>query len=160
MNIKTKSINNPLGDYPSLNDKVAVKHKKRAKRAISVNPTATIPTEQQEQITLHEFCKASGLLSWATPNGGSRHKLEAINMKKEGVTSGICDYMVMLPNKILFIEMKRRPQKLKSGKLSVAHTTTSDAQKAFIARANEYPYAEALVAYGADMAIRFIKSNI
>jgi len=167
MNIKTKSINNPLGDYPSLNDKVSAKMKKRARKPLKTNIMTKngvnkieTPLEIEEQKTLVEYCYRMGYLSFAVPNAGKRGKTAQRNAKKEGILEGASDYIILLSNKILFIEMKRRPQKLKSGKLSVAHTTTSDAQKAFIARANEYPYAEALVAYGADMAIRFIKSNI
>ena len=52
------------------------------------------------------------LFIFAVPNGGSRHKLEAINLKKEGATSGVADLIVMLPDgKTLFIEMKRPASK-------------------------------------------------
>jgi len=143
---------NPLGDYsPAKPFKVARKRKK-------ATITAIIPTEREEQITLHDFCKANRLLSWATPNGGSRNKLEAINLKKEGATAGVSDYIVMLPKVILFIEMKRRKRKLRNGKYSVTHTPTTDAQTAFIERANVYPYSMAKVCYGAEEAISFIKS--
>jgi len=165
MNIKTKSFNNPLGDYPSLDDKVSAKMKKRAKSTLKtkiitkkgVNKFET-PLEIEEQKTLVDYCEAMGYLSFAVPNAGKRGKTAQRNAKKEGILEGVSDYVVFLPKVILFIEMKRRPVKLRSGKLSVSHTTTTDAQKAFVARANEYHYSMAKVCYGADMAIKFIQS--
>ena len=117
-----------------------------------------LPSEQEEQIALHEWCKIKGLLSWATPNGGSRNAKEAMNMKKEGVTAGVADYIVMLPDKIIFIEMKRRARKLKSGLLSISHTKVSEEQKRFLERVSKFKYAEAYVCYGAKDAIFLLKS--
>ncbi len=45
----------------------------------------------------------------SVPNGGSRNKLEAIRLKREGVTRGVADLALFIPNKHfhgLFIEMK------------------------------------------------------
>ena len=66
----------------------------------------------------------------------------------------------MLPNKILFIELKRAPKKLKSGKISVSHTNTSKEQEAFIMRVNETSYAVGRVCYGFDEARVFIESHL
>jgi len=47
----------------------------------------------------------------AIPNGGSRHLLEAINLKRQGVKAGVPDIFIYIPNKQyhgLFIEMKRK----------------------------------------------------
>lgn len=38
-------------------------------------------------------------LVFAIPNGGSRHKLEAINMKRQGVKAGISDVIILIPKK-------------------------------------------------------------
>ena len=119
-----------------------------------------IPSERHEQITLHKWCKAKRLLSFSVPNGGSRHRLEAINLKKEGATAGVSDYVVMLPTKILFIELKRKAKVLKSGKLSVSHTRVSDEQKSFTSAVNEFKYSEARICYGASEAIKFIESHL
>lgn len=57
------------------------------------------------------------------PNGGSRNKVEAANMKMEGVKAGIHDYMLSLPNPGfhgLFLELKR-----------VKDNSMSDAQEEF-----------------------------
>jgi hypothetical protein len=44
------------------------------------------------------------------PNGGSRHPLEAARLKREGVTPGVADLMLLVQNATygaLFIEMKQ-----------------------------------------------------
>ncbi len=38
-------------------------------------------------------------LVFAVPNGGSRNKIEAVNMKKQGVTSGVADVILLIPKK-------------------------------------------------------------
>jgi hypothetical protein len=42
---------------------------------------------------------------FSIPNGGSRNKVEAQNLKMEGVSPGVPD--LMIPSLRLFIEMKR-----------------------------------------------------
>lgn len=37
-------------------------------------------------------------LLFAVPNGGSRHKIEAINLKKQGVRSGVSDLIFLYPS--------------------------------------------------------------
>lgn len=49
------------------------------------------------------------LLLFAVPNGGARNKIEAGIMKGEGVTAGVADMLLLLPNKYhhaLCIEFK------------------------------------------------------
>ena len=43
---------------------------------------------------------------FAVPNGGSRSVVEAMNLKKTGVLSGVADLIVLMPLKMLFIEVK------------------------------------------------------
>ncbi len=38
-------------------------------------------------------------LLFAVPNGGSRNKIEAANMKRQGVTSGVADVILLIPKK-------------------------------------------------------------
>lgn len=57
-----------------------------------------------------QFPALKGLLI-AVPNGGTRNKLEAVNLKKGGVVSGVSDLILFYPNKknkVLFIEMKTK----------------------------------------------------
>jgi hypothetical protein len=52
---------------------------------------------------------------FAVPNGGSRHKAEAVALKKQGVTAGVPDVFCALPNQLysgLFIEFKYGKNKL------------------------------------------------
>ncbi len=45
-------------------------------------------------------------LIFAVPNGGSRNAVEAKKLKETGLMAGVSDLIVVLPNKILFIEVK------------------------------------------------------
>jgi len=57
--------------------------------------------------------------TFAIPNGGSRHILEAANLKAEGVKSGIPDILLAFPSKCfhgLFIEHKTAKGKLTKDK--------------------------------------------
>lgn len=50
-------------------------------------------------------------LLFAIPNGGSRNYLEAKKMKKEGITAGVSDLILLHPNSqyhALCVEMKRK----------------------------------------------------
>jgi len=79
-----------------------------------------------------------------------------------GKVKGVSDVIVMLPNKILFIELKRSRKTLKSGKLSISHTKVSPEQKIFLNKINEdfNNYAEAYVCYGAEEAKEIIESRL
>jgi len=118
------------------------------------------PSERAEQIALHEWCKAKRLNSFAIPNGGSRHKLEAANMKREGVTSGVSDYCVILDHVVLFIEMKKRAKILKTGQRSISGLNISDNQYTFLTKVNKTDVCTGIVAYGAKEAIEFIERNL
>lgn len=41
------------------------------------------------------------------PNGGSRNRIEAANLKKEGALAGASDLLVIAERAVLFIEMKK-----------------------------------------------------
>jgi hypothetical protein len=46
---------------------------------------------------------------FAVPNGGARNVREAANLKRQGVTKGVCDIICLIPNQTkhgLLIEMK------------------------------------------------------
>lgn len=64
---------------------------------------------------LHMFQRAYRLYCFAIPNGGSRHPIEAANLKRQGVTAGIPDIFCAIPRKPyhgLFIEFKAGKNKL------------------------------------------------
>ncbi len=43
---------------------------------------------------------------FSIPNGGSRNKLEASNLKKEGALAGASDLVIVAERAVLFVEMK------------------------------------------------------
>lgn len=48
-------------------------------------------------------------LLFAVPNGGSRNKIEAVNLKRQGVKAGVADLILLFPRNghgALLIEMK------------------------------------------------------
>jgi hypothetical protein len=78
-------------------------------------------TEAQEQAAVFEWAKLQEniypelKLLHAIPNGGSRHILEAVNLKKQGVKSGVPDiHLPVSKGKYhsLYIEMKSEKGKI------------------------------------------------
>jgi Holliday junction resolvase len=70
-----------------------------------------LPTESEEQARLVKTLRNAGLAVFAVPNGGKRGKLQAVQLKREGVSKGIPD--LILPGvdprwRCLAIEMKRQ----------------------------------------------------
>ena len=66
-------------------------------------------SEATEQEAVVEYCQLNRILIFAIPNGGSRNKLEAINLKRQGVKAGVPDLFVPYARRGfygLFIEMK------------------------------------------------------
>lgn len=104
------------------------------------------PLESKEQEALCRWMDDNNIFYFAVPNGGSRHKLEAVNLKKQGVKKGVSDLIVMLNSKILFVEMKR-----------VKGSITSDEQIDFIDRVTQFGYSDGRVCYGCEDAKNYIK---
>lgn len=87
-----------------------------------LNPKC-IPTEAEEQKTLFSWADMQSFkypeleLMYHIPNGGSRNKLEAANLQKQGVKPGVPDICLPVPRGKyhgLYIELKRT----QGGKLS------------------------------------------
>ena len=74
--------------------------------------------ESQTQVAFFEWLNYYPKIRAATfaiPNGGSRNLLEAVNLKRQGVTRGIFDVFMAILNKMacgLFIEFKTGKNKL------------------------------------------------
>ena len=111
----------------------------------------TYPLEDDEQIAFCLWLDKNGFDYFAIPTGGSRNKIEASKLKKTGVKSGVFDMFVFLPDKALFIEMKRVEKSLSS---------VSVDQKLFLKRLEKYPYCIGEICYGHQEAIQFVKNNI
>lgn len=113
-----------------------------------------VPLEHDEQITLHEYVEASKrkhkniLLNYAVPNGGDRNARVGKKLKAEGVKRGIPDYVVVMVNFTLYIEMKRAKKSLSS---------VTKEQKEAIEQINKGNTSIARVAYGAKEAIELVK---
>lgn len=71
-------------------------------------------SEHSEQCALFKIALTNPICRrylWASANGGSRHILEARNLKRAGVKKGVPDIQLAYPSKGyhgLFIELKRR----------------------------------------------------
>ena len=107
-----------------------------------------IPTEREEQKQLVRYLQWNRIPFYAVPNGGSRNPIEAKNMKAEGVSAGVPDICIPVPNKKyhgLYIEMKRQ----KGGRVS-------EKQKEWIERLNKLGYM-AVVCKGHKVAIETVQ---
>lgn len=69
----------------------------KAKRVIS-HEEADIQADFFNKLKLF-FPTLPDKLIFSIPNGGSRHKLEAVNMKRQGVKSGVSDVILLIPKK-------------------------------------------------------------
>ena len=121
--------------------------------------------EHHEQIKLVNYLsilerQGKIITFFAIPNGGSRNSIEAKNLKREGVKAGVSDMQVILKDKVLFIEMKRPPKRLKNGKLSYSGISVSDKQKEFIECVRGSKVCEARVCYGFDEAREFVDGEL
>lgn len=119
-------------------------------RKITANGTLSEAEEQRIIFSWAEYSKGANpelSLMFAIPNGGSRNRIEAHNLKLEGVKAGVPDICLPVPSGNyhgLYIELKRT----KGGVLSPA-------QKDYIKALTEHGYL-AVVAKGATEAIKVI----
>ena len=82
--------------------------------------------EYHLQVNIVQCLRYSGLFCFSVPNGGSRNKLEAINLKRSGVMAGVADIVILLPmGRCVFVELKSDKGR------------QSESQKIFQAKAEE-----------------------
>lgn len=104
-------------------------------------------SEAQEQRMVVEYCDLVKLPIFAIPNGGSRNKIEAANLKRQGVKAGVPDLFLPVARggaHGLFIEMK-----FGKGK-------PSDKQKVWLQKLMAEGY-QVAVCWSAAAAIKTIK---
>ncbi len=68
------------------------------------------PSEYYEQLKTVVYLQKKNIPVFAIPNGGSRHMLEAVKLKKSGVSPGVPDLMVPVARHGfhgMFLELKR-----------------------------------------------------
>ena len=113
----------------------------------------TTPLESQEQTALFDWAEYQKntmpelALMFHIPNGGSRNKIEAARLKRQGVKKGVSDVFLSCPKggyHGLYIEMKRQ----KGGVLTKE-------QSDWLELVAKYGYKVA-VCYGAEAAIKEI----
>ena len=83
-------------------------------------------------------------------SGSNREKAMKIENKAKtmGKRSGVSDLVVVLRDKVLFIELKRAGKRLKSGKISYAGIKVSENQKRFLGDVKKSDVCDSFVAYG------------
>lgn len=133
---------------------------------MSANPL-NIPSEAIEQQKLIQWLRLKKIFHYATTNENNsfmqNRKYAMIaeqKAKAQGKLKGVADVTVLLPNKILFIELKKQGKKLKNGNISYSNSKVSDEQKAFLEKVNSFDYAEGRVCYGFEAAKNFIEENV
>lgn len=85
----------------------------------------------QQQIIIFErnnYSIKNKSLIFSIPNGGSRNVAEALNLKRTGLTAGVSDLILIIKDKIYFIELKTE-----TGKQSTA-------QKDFETKVNDFGF--------------------
>lgn len=81
--------------YNCYMDKKDAKNGAKKKRKIN-SEEADIQSDFFKQVKLF-FPRIPDKLLFAVPNGGSRNKLEAINLKRQGVKPGVSDVILLIP---------------------------------------------------------------
>jgi hypothetical protein len=115
-----------------------------------------IPTEHEEQKTLCKYLDLKKIKYHSVPNANilsSLNKQMAVRvmqkLKREGLKKGTPDIVVFLPNKILYIEMKR-----------IKASITSKEQIEWIEFINTLPYAKGKICKGSKVAIEFVENEL
>jgi hypothetical protein len=117
--------------------------------------------EDQHQITLMQWADTARINRYMPgiagtisdylihiPNGGSRHKIEAVKLKRMGVKAGVSDLLLTIPSRSkagLWIEMKAPAVKGKS------KNYPTQSQNEWLAKMKAIGYA-AVVCYGWEQA--------
>ena len=107
-----------------------------------------IPTEHDEAVVLSNWLRYNGIKFAKIPNETfTRSWNQKRKNKIEGVSAGVPDYLICLPNKgLIFLELKRTKGGL-----------VSEAQKEWINLLNTIDNVEAVVCKGAEESINLIK---
>lgn len=110
-----------------------------------------VPLEDAEQYEYIKWLESNKIIYFAVPNivktaATLKTKIRKIRFwqqrKREGVKKGVPDLVVFLPNKMLFVEMKRQKG-----------SSTSPEQKEWSNTINKYKYAKSVICKGTAEAI-------
>lgn len=102
-------------------------------------------TEDQIQATIYKWFHNHYCLKnhnpkfsiFAVPNGGLRSKHEAMKLKSTGVVAGVSDLIVVLPNKVLFVEVKTLVGKQREAQKDFENVVTALGFDYFLVRSLE-----------------------
>lgn len=126
-----------------------------------------IPLEIDEQKKLVKWLQIKKIFFYSNVSENNTYKqdrkyamIAEQKAKSQGKLKGVADITVLLPNKILFIELKKQGKKLKNGNISHSNSKVSDEQIAFLEKVNSFDYAEGRVCYGFEAAKNFIEENV
>lgn len=104
------------------------------------------PSEAQIQSAFFDWARAHhprsvlNTLMWAIPNGGSRHIREAVNLKRQGVKSGVPDVVLHVPSGKyhgLFLEFKTTAGQIRKEQKIVMGDLTANGYLAVVVRSTE-----------------------
>ena len=126
-----------------------------------------IPLEIDEQKKLVKWLQIKKIFFYSNVSENNTYKqdrkyamIAEQKAKSQGKLKGVSDITVLLPNKILFIELKKQGKVLKNGNISHSNSKVSDEQIAFLEKVNSFDYAIGKVCYGFDAAKNFIEENV
>ena len=108
------------------------------------------PSEAQEQVAIIQYCDLKRIPIFHIANGGSRNTIEAVNLKRQGVRSGVPDLCMPLARKGyhgLYIELKVGKNKPSANQLKWIETLNINGYKA-------------VVCYGFDETIKTIEDYL
>ena len=115
--------------------------------------------EQKKAVDYLEILKRQGkIISFFAPmnenimSGSNRQKAIIVENKSKamGKRKGVSDLVIILKDKVLFVELKRAGKRLKSGKISYTGIKVSENQKRFLDEVNQSDVCEGFVAFGFD----------
>ena len=62
--------------------------------------------EHDIQMAIINYLRLNNFFCFAVPNGGQRNVMVAKNLKAEGVLAGVADIVIMMLDRIIFVEVK------------------------------------------------------
>ncbi|WP_086245271.1 VRR-NUC domain-containing protein [Campylobacter devanensis] len=110
-----------------------------------------IPLEEQEQMKFVSWLRVKKIRHIHIANERMCSVVYKKKLKALGTYAGFPDLMIFLPNRTLFIEMKRSDKRL---------SRVSKEQSEWLEFLNLLDEGSAKVCYGADEAIEFVKENL
>ncbi|ARR02205.1 VRR-NUC domain-containing protein [Campylobacter vicugnae] len=110
-----------------------------------------IPLEEQEQMKFVSWLRVKKIRHIHIANERMCSVVYKKKLKALGTYAGFPDLMIFLPNRTLFIEMKRSDKRL---------SRVSREQNEWLEFLNLLDEGSAKVCYGADEAIDFVKENL